>query len=168
MLRVGLSKLEPPYISPNHAHLHRPRPLLPLRRWFRAVCRMLTNRRTMSASTNITRARGRRLIKFRNCFCGVQAVKFMDGSFLCRKHWEMDRARTLQDPHVTAYNIKECNARCERERSARLKAKGLCVTCGKLPNYTGCTRCESCQAKRRALQASYRGKSQSTIHPWRK
>lgn len=115
----------------------------------------------------ITPARGRRLVRFRNCFCGVQAAKFMDGSFLCMKHWEMDRARTLQDPKVTEANIKACNARCERERSARLKADGLCVTCGKRESNPNATRCETCQAKRRALQASYRIKSDCPVHPWR-
>ncbi|MCV6900658.1 hypothetical protein OE165_26845, partial [Escherichia coli] len=47
----------------------------------------------------------------------------------------------LQDPKVTEANIKECNARCEKDRYARLKAAGLCVTCGKAPNYFGCLRC---------------------------
>jgi len=97
----------------------------------------------------ITPARGRRLVPFRNCFCGVQAVKFYDGQFLCQRHFEADRARYLQDPKVTAANIRECNARCERERSARLKAAGLCVTCGKREANPNATRCEVCQAKRR-------------------
>ena len=94
-------------------------------------------------------ARGRRLVPFRNCFCGVQAAKFYDGQFLCQRHFEADRCRYLQDPAVTVANIKECNARCERERSARLKAAGLCVTCGKREANPQATRCEVCQAKRR-------------------
>ena len=119
------------------------------------------------SQTTITHARGRRLVKFRNCFCGVQAVKFMDGSFLCRKHWEADRARNLQPPEVTAANIKECNARCEKDRYARLKAAGKCVTCGKRPNYAGCLRCEECQEKRRKLHYASRGKLIGGEHPWR-
>ena len=115
----------------------------------------------------ITPARGRRLVRFRNCFCGVQAVKFYDQQFLCQRHFEADRSRYLQDPKVTEANIKECNARCERERSARLKAAGLCVTCGKREANPNATRCEVCQAKRRALQASYRIKSDALIHPWK-
>ena len=118
-------------------------------------------------SQQITQARGRRLVKFRNCYCGLQAEKFMDGSFLCMKHWMIDRSRMFQDPAETAYNIKQCNARCERERSARLKAAGLCVTCGNRGANPNATRCEVCQAKRRALQATYRIKSTAPVHPWR-
>lgn len=114
----------------------------------------------------ITPARGRRLVRFRNCFCGVQAVKFRDGMFLCLRHWEADRARLFQDPAVTAANIKECNARCEKQRSERLKAAGLCVTCGKRPNYHGCTRCHECQEKRRKLNYASRLKPYET-HPWK-
>ena len=117
--------------------------------------------------TTITPSRGRRLVRFRNCFCGVQAVKFMDGSFLCQKHWEMDRARYLQDPKVTESNIRKCNARCERERYARLEAAGLCVTCGKRPNYEGCKRCVECQQKRRAYHHAYRGKLIGGEHPFK-
>lgn len=115
----------------------------------------------------ITPARGRRMVRFRNCFCGVQAAKFMDGSFLCLKHWEMDRARTLQDPKVTAANIKESNARSEKNRYAKLKAAGLCVTCGKRPNYEGCCRCVECQEKRRKLHYASRGKLIGGEHPWK-
>jgi hypothetical protein len=115
----------------------------------------------------ITPARGRRLVRFRNCFCGAQAEKFMDGSFLCLKHWEMDRARTLQDPKVTAANIKESNARSEKNRYAKLKAAGLCVTCGKRPNYEGCCRCVECQEKRRKLHYASRGKLIGGEHPWK-
>jgi hypothetical protein len=115
----------------------------------------------------ITPARGRRLAKFRNCFCGQQAAKFYDGQFLCRRHFEADKARYRQDPAVTAANIRECNARCEKRRVERLKSLGLCVTCGKRESNPNATRCEVCQAKRRALQASYRGKSDSPIHPWK-
>ena len=111
-------------------------------------------------------ARGRRLVRFRNCFCGVQATKFMDGSFLCLKHWEMDRARMLQDPKVTAANIKACNARCEKDRYAKLKAAGLCVTCGKRPSYEGCARCVECQEKRRKIHYASRGKLIGGEHPW--
>lgn len=91
----------------------------------------------------------------------------MGGMFLCRRHWAADRARLRQDPEVTARNIRECNARCEKQRVQRLKALGLCVTCGKRAANTNATRCEPCQAKRRELQASYRGKPQSPVHPWR-
>ena len=115
----------------------------------------------------ISQSTGRRLAKFRNCFCGKQAAKYYDGQFLCRRHFEADRARYLQDPKVTAANIKECNARCERERYARLKAAGLCVTCGKRPNYFGCLRCMECQEKRRKLHYASRGKKVGGIHPWR-
>ena len=111
----------------------------------------------------ITPARGRRLVRFRNCFCGAQAVKFYDQQFLCLRHYEADRSRYLQDPKVTAENIRKCNARCERERYARLEAAGLCVTCGKRPNYEGCKRCHECQAKRRA----YRGKLVGGEHQWK-
>jgi len=106
-------------------------------------------------------------VKFRNCFCGVQAAKFYDGQFLCVKHYEADRARYRQDPAVTAANIRECNARCERERYARLEAAGLCVTCGKLPSYFGCKRCEPCQEKRRKSHYASRGKLIGGVHPWR-
>jgi hypothetical protein len=106
-------------------------------------------------------------VKFRNCYCGVQAAKFMDGSFFCVKHWRLERSRMFQDPTETAANIKECNARCERRRTERLKAAGLCVTCGKRDANLNATRCEVCQSKRRALQASYRIKSTAAIHPWR-
>lgn len=115
----------------------------------------------------ITPARGRRLVRFRNCFCGAQAVKFYDQQFLCQRHYEADRARYLQDPSVTEANIRECNARCEKRRVERLKSLGLCVTCGKREANPNATRCEVCQAKRRALQASYRRKSESSIHPWK-
>lgn len=116
---------------------------------------------------NISPARGRRLVRYRNCFCGVQAVKFYDGQFLCQRHFESDRARYLQDPKVTEANIKECNARCEKERYARLKAAGQCVTCGQRPNYFGCLRCEQCQEKRRKLQYASRGKLRGGVHPWK-
>lgn len=115
----------------------------------------------------ITPARGRRLVKFRNCFCGVQAEKFYDGQFLCGKHFDADRARYRQDPTVTAANIRECNARCERERYARLVAAGLCVTCGKLPSYFGCKRCEPCQEKRRKAHYASRGKLIGGEHPFK-
>jgi hypothetical protein len=111
----------------------------------------------------ITPARGRRLVRFRNCFCGVQAAKFYDQQFLCQRHFEVDRRRYLQDPAVTAANIKACNARCEKARNERLKAAGLCVTCGKREANPQATRCEVCQAKRRA----YRWKSENIIHPWK-
>ena len=91
----------------------------------------------------------------------------MDGSFLCLKHWEMDRARTLQDPKMTAANIKESNARSEKNRYAKLKDAGLCVTCGKLPSYFGCLRCESCQEKRRKLHYASRGKLRGGERPWK-
>jgi len=90
----------------------------------------------------------------------------MDGSFLCLKHWEMDRARHFQAPEVTAANIKESNARSEKNRYAKLKAAGLCVTCGKRPNYFGCLRCEECQEKRRKLHYASRGKFFGGKHPW--
>ena len=115
----------------------------------------------------ITKARGKRLVKFRNCFCGVQAAKFYDGQFLCQRHFESDRARYLQDPTVTAANIKECNARCEKDRYARLKAAGLCVTCGKLPSYFGCLRCSQCQEKRRKLHYASRGARLDGPHHWK-
>ena len=113
--------------------------------------------------TDIKPAQGRKLVKFRNCFCGVQAEKFLDGSFLCRKHWEFDRLRLLQDPDVTAANIKASNARSEKARYTRLKSAGICVTCGSRPNYFGCVRCEECQAQRRA----YRGKLVGGSHRWK-
>jgi hypothetical protein len=115
----------------------------------------------------ISPARGRRLVKFRNCFCGKQAEKFYDGQFLCGRHFEADRARYRQDPKETAANIKACNARCEKDRYARLKEAGLCVTCGKLPAYFGCLRCEKCQEKRRAIHYASRGKKLGGIHPWK-
>jgi hypothetical protein len=115
----------------------------------------------------ITPSRGRRLVCFRNCFCGSQAVKFYDGQFLCKRHYESDRARYLQDPKVTAENIRKCNARCEKERYARLKAANICVTCGKRPNYQGCTRCLQCQEKRRKLHYASRGKLIGGEHPFR-
>ena len=115
----------------------------------------------------ITPARGRRLVPFRNCFCGVQAAKFYDGQFLCLRHFEADRARYRQDPKETAANIRECNARCERERYARLEAAGLCVTCGKRPNYDGCKRCVECQEKRRKLHYASRGKLIGGEHPFK-
>jgi hypothetical protein len=90
----------------------------------------------------------------------------MDGSFLCLKHWQMDRARTFQDPKVTAANIKESNALSEKNRYAKLKAAGLCVTCGKRPNYEGCCRCVECQENRRKLHYASRGKLRGGIHPW--
>ena len=121
----------------------------------------------MITTAGISPSRGRRLVRFRNCFCGVKAAKFMDGSFLCLKHWEMDRARTLQDPKVTAANIKESNARSEKNRYAKLKAAGLCVTCGKSPNYEGCCRCVECQEKRRKLHYASRGKLRGGVHPWK-
>ena len=111
--------------------------------------------------------RNRRLIRFRNCFCHEQATRVIGGNFLCEKHFQMERARTLQDPATTAANIRESNARCEKQRVERLKAAGLCVTCGKREANPNATRCEVCQSKRRALQASYRAKSEATIHPWR-
>ena len=116
---------------------------------------------------SMTQSRGRRLVRFRNCFCGVQAAKFYDGQFLCQRHFDADRARYRQAPEVTAANIKECNARSERERYAKLKAAGLCVTCGKRPNYFGCLRCESCQDKRRAYHHAYRGKLIGGVHPFK-
>lgn len=112
----------------------------------------------------ITPARGRRLVRFRNCFCGAQAVKFYDQQFLCQRHFEADRRRYLQDPAVTAANIRECNARCERERSARLKAAGLCVTCGKREANPQATRCEVCQAKRRKPKVT----EQKGRHLWKR
>ncbi len=114
----------------------------------------------------ISPARGRRLVKFRNCFCGKQAEKFMDGMFLCLRHWEADKARLIQDPRVTQENIRRCNARCEKERYQRLKEAGLCVTCGKRPNYFGCIRCEICQEKRRTINYASRLKPYE-IHPWK-
>lgn len=109
---------------------------------------------------------GRRLVKFRNCFCGQQAAKYYDGQFLCEKHFEADRTRYLQDPAVTAANIRESNARCEKARYERLKEAGLCVTCGKRESYFGCLRCETCQAKRRALNYASRGRRFDGPHPW--
>lgn len=91
----------------------------------------------------------------------------MDGMFLCQRHWEADKERVRQDPKVTAANIRECNARCERERYARLQAAGLCVTCGKRPNYEGCKRCVECQEKRRAYHHAYRGKKRGGVHAWK-
>lgn len=111
--------------------------------------------------------RKRRLIKFRNCYCHKQATRVIAGTFVCDEHYAMERERMFQDKRDTERNIKECNARCERERYAKLKAAGLCVTCGKRKSYEGCLRCPECQEKRRALNAKYRGKSDTPIHPWR-
>jgi hypothetical protein len=91
----------------------------------------------------------------------------MDGMFLCQRHWEADKARLRQDPKVTEANIKACNARCEKDRYERLKAAGLCVTCGKRPNYEGCARCVECQEKRRKLHYASRGKLIGGEHPWK-
>lgn len=79
----------------------------------------------------------------------------------------MDRARTLQDPAVTAANIKESNARSEKNRYAKLKEAGLCVTCGTRKSYVGCVRCYECQAKRRELHYASRGKLRGGVHPWK-
>lgn len=109
-------------------------------------------------------ARGRRLVPFRNCFCGVQAAKFYDGQFLCLRHFQADRSRYLQDPAVTAANIRECNARCETRRNERLKGLGLCVTCGKREANPQATRCEICQAKRRKPKVT----EQKGRHLWKR
>ena len=122
---------------------------------------------SVMSKSEISQRRGNRLAKFRNCFCGVQAAKFMDGMFLCRRHWEADKARLRQDPAVTQANIRESNARCEKRRYEKLKLAGLCVTCGKLPNYFGCLRCEPCQEKRRKLHYASRGKKLGELHPWK-
>jgi hypothetical protein len=115
----------------------------------------------------MNKATAKRLIPFRNCFCGRQSEKFRDGMFLCLRHWQADRMRLLQDPRVTAENIKASNARCEKERYARLRAAGLCVTCGKRESYFGCVRCQECQAKRREYHHAYRGAKSNEPHPWR-
>ena len=113
--------------------------------------------------------RARKLIRFRNCFCGQQAEHHLDGSFLCAKHFEMDRRRLFQDPSVTAENIRRSNIESERRRYGRLKAAGVCVTCAKAPSYTGCVRCHECQEKRRAVNARYKGRRLDPLpqHPWR-
>jgi len=121
----------------------------------------------MKITVELSRSKASRLIRFRNCFCGKQAEKFRDGMFLCMRHWEADRMRLFQDPKVTAANIRESNAKCEKERYARLKESGLCVTCGKKEAYFGCVRCHDCQAKRRKYHYAYRGAKSNEPHSWR-
>jgi hypothetical protein len=106
--------------------------------------------------------RNRKFIRFRNCFCGTQAVRFRDGSFLCARHYQAERERCMQDPDITAENIRRSNAECEKRRVARLKNRGLCVTCGQRPANSGITRCEPCQAKRRKAKILAPGQA----HPW--
>ena len=115
----------------------------------------------------MNKATARRLIPFRNCFCGKQAEKFRDGTFLCQRHWIADRARLFQDPRETLANIRESNARSEKARYARLKDAGICVTCGNAESYFGCVRCEQCQSKRREYHHAYRGRKSCEPHPWR-
>lgn len=114
------------------------------------------------ALTNEQR-RNRKLVPFRNCFCGVQAVKVRDGTFLCLRHWQFDKLRLLQDPRETAMNIRRSNIESEKRRYARLKGEGMCVTCGKAWASKTSVRCEPCQAKRRA----WRGKKMEGAHPWK-
>lgn len=115
----------------------------------------------------MNKATAKRLIPFRNCFCGKQAEKWREESFLCMRHWLADRALFFQDPAVTAANIRKSNAKCEKERYARLKADGMCVTCGQREAYFGCVRCHGCQEKRRAYHYAYRGAKSNEPHPWR-
>lgn len=117
----------------------------------------------MSDTIN-TQRRNRKLIRFRNCFCGEPAEKVMDGSFLCLRHWALDRARQFQDPAETARNIRESNLASEKRRYARLKGEGMCVTCGNSSAMKTAVRCEPCQAKRRM----WRGIKLSGLHPWRR
>jgi hypothetical protein len=112
--------------------------------------------------------RNRRLIPFRNYFCGKQATHHRDGGFFCLGHFQMERMREFQDPAVTAENIRQSNIESEKRRYARLKDAGICVTCGKAPSYFGCVSCESCQAKRREMKARSLGKPirDGAMHPW--
>jgi len=88
-----------------------------------------------------------------NCFCGHPSSVKYRGQWLCEKHGAHDRgmfrAASRQDPATTAENIRACNARCEKDRYARLKAAGMCVTCGNAPAIKSAVRCESCQEKSR-------------------
>jgi hypothetical protein len=113
--------------------------------------------------------RNKRLIRFRNCFCGCQATHHRDGAFFCGRHFQMERMREFQDPAVTAENIRRSNIESEKRRYARLKEAGICVTCAKRDSYFGCIRCEQCQAKRRELKRRSLGKPipNSSIHPWK-
>jgi len=96
-----------------------------------------------------------------NCFCGQIANIKYRGQWLCDKHAAHDRAMfraaSIQDPWVTDQNIKACNARCEKDRYARLKAAGLCVTCGRLPASKSAVRCDVCQEKRRKWRTRFYG-----------
>ena len=117
----------------------------------------------MSDTINAQR-RNRGLVRFRNCFCGKQAERVLDGSFLCSRHYALDRARLFQDPAETARNIRESNLASEKRRYARLKSQGLCVTCGQSPATKTAVRCEPCQIKRR----EWRGKKLTGPHPWKR
>lgn len=43
----------------------------------------------------------------------------------------------------------------QRKRHARLRAAGLCVTCGRVPPVQGLQRCLPCQEKARASSRAY-------------
>lgn len=117
----------------------------------------------MSNTINEQR-RNRKLIRFRNCFCGQQAERVLDGTFLCARHYGFERERLRQDPRETARNIRESNLASEKRRYARLKGEGMCVTCGNSSAMKTAVRCEPCQAKRRM----WRGIKLSGLHPWRR
>ena len=102
--------------------------------------------------------RARRLIRFRNCFCGKPATCFRFGNFYCDTHREAEKSRH----QMTEREARESYLRSKREYAARIyrerKAQGLCI-CGR-PAMQGVVACEKCRR--------WQGKINTAKQPWRR
>ena len=96
--------------------------------------------------------RARRLIRFRNCFCGKPATCFRFGNFYCDTHREAEKSRH----QMTERESRESYLRSKRAYSARIyrerKAQGLCI-CGK-PAMQGVVACEKCRRWQRKINTA--------------
>lgn len=106
--------------------------------------------------------RARRLIRFRNCFCGKPATCFRFGNFYCDTHGENEKSRH----QMSEREARESYLQSKREYSARIyrerKAQGLCI-CGR-PAMQGVVACEKCRRWQGKINAP---KQPSYNHPWK-
>ena len=72
--------------------------------------------------------------------------------------------QVLSDADLALYEYRvKRHARKQRERTARLKAAGLCVDCGKVPTQAGYMRCKACRERAYASRKARWRAGQKTV-----
>lgn len=79
--------------------------------------------------------RCKRLIRFRNCFCGAKATETSGGTFYCPQHWSAEQDR-MKKPKVW-YEAHKQKLNAKR---AWKRENGICRICNEkaVPSYTHC------------------------------